>query len=168
MKTYDNFPVVGRGVFGTVYKIKDRVCLKVNKSAKNNCREIELYDKYGESPLFPKIHGHGEKYIVMELIEGTSLRDYLDRGQVVDEKWLFGLLKMFEEGQKSGLDLNPNARHIILTERGIRLIDLEDIEKLASPKPYMLFHRLKEYDQKKLLMRYVRKHNSALYKQWNS
>ncbi len=159
--------VLGKGVFGTVVQLNEHICIKVNKDAANNRRESQLYQKYRHSLLFPKIYGTGKNYIVMELIKGISLSDYLDKGKTLDQKWLQALLEMFAEGRDIGLELNPNTRHIILTrDNRVRLVDIEDIDKFASVKPYMLFHRLDKHGQKQVLLEYVKEHNRALYDCW--
>ena len=135
LKNLDKLPVLGKGRFGTVYKIDKYRCIKVNVSAENNEREIQIYKQYSSSSLFPRIFQSGNSYIIMELIKGRSLSEHLKSGGTLNLYWLTGLLEMFKEGRRIGLRLNPNARHIILTRaNSIKLLDLEDIVKFESLK----------------------------------
>ena len=169
LKNLDKLPVLGKGRSGTVYKIDKYKCIKVNVSAENNEREIQLYKQYSGSSLFPRMYQSGKSYIIMELIKGRSLSEHLKSGGALNLFWLNGLLEMFEEGRRIGLCLNPNARHIVLTrDNRIKLLDLEDIVKLESPKPFMLFHRLNKHDQKEILFKYVENHKRELYEEWKA
>ncbi|PKM82529.1 MAG: hypothetical protein CVU89_03215 [Firmicutes bacterium HGW-Firmicutes-14] len=160
-------PVLGKGVYGKVYKLNEKTCVKVNKDPEVNKKEVELYKIYGNCPLFPKYYGCGQNYIVMELIKGESLRSYLDKGGILSENILKQLIKMFEEGIKAGLSLNPNARHIILTsEEYARLVDVEDIIKFSSAKPFMLMNRLNKYAQKQAFLEYLNNNSKWLMDQW--
>lgn len=167
LKNLDKFPVLGKGRFGTVYRIGKHRCIKVNVSAENNEREIQLYKQYKGSSLFPRIYQSGKSYIIMKLIKGRSLSEHLESGGTLNPYWLNGLLEMFEAGRRIGLCLNPNARHIVLTgDNRIKLLDLEDIVKFESPKPFMLLHRLNKHGQKEALLEYVENHKRELYEEW--
>lgn len=160
-------PILGKGKYGIVYKIDDRICVKINKDPEINMKEVELYKIYRDCPLFPKYYGCGENYIVMELIKGESLGSYLDKGAILTRNILRQLVMMFEEGAKAGLNLNPNARHIILTSRKYaRLVDIEDIIKFSSAKPFMLMNRLNKYAQKQAFLDYVNHNSKWLMAQW--
>jgi len=165
----NKLPILGKGKLGTVYKLNKRTCVKVNKDPEVNKKEVELYKIYRNCPLFPKYYGCGPNYIVMELINGESLGSYLDKGAVLSKNILSQLVTMFEEGIKAGLNLNPNARHIILTSKNYaRLVDIEDIIKFSSAKPFMLMNRLKKYGQKQTFLEYVNNNSKFLIDQWNA
>lgn len=165
----NQYPVIGQGKFGTVYRLNDQSCLKINYDTKNNKKEVKLHKKYSHSPLFPRMYGYGRNYIIMEYIKGTSLAVFLDQGLTLDDGKMRSLLTMFQEAEKTGLSLNPNARHVIFDRYdSVRLVDLEDLAKFASPKPFMLFNRLKKYGQKELFLSFVEQHDPALYKNWTS
>jgi len=164
-----SYPVLGKGVYGKVYKLNNRICVKVNKDLDVHIKEVELYKRYENCSLFPKYYDSGENYIIMELIKGNSLRVYLDEGKVLNENICKQLVKMFEEGYQAGLMLNPNARHIILTSVGrIRLVDIEDINKFSSARPFMLFNRLNKTGQKQAFLEYVKSCHKWLFDLWNS
>ncbi|MHB9094562.1 MAG: hypothetical protein ACYC21_07800 [Eubacteriales bacterium] len=162
----DKYPILGEGKLGVVYQVNDSTCVKVSKNININKKEIGLYEKY-RSMLFPEIYLTGENFIVMELIKGISLKEHLDMGNKLEHYIMTELVKMFEEGHKVGLSLNPNARHIIISEENrIRLVDLDDIVKFASPKPFMLFHRLREHGYRDAFLDFVKTHQYGLYVWW--
>ncbi len=103
---------------------------------------------------------------LLELIKGESLKSYLDSRQALDEVWLTGLVKMFEQGQRLGLSLNPAVEHIILTPGGVRLVDLDDIIKFTVAYPRFLLRSLNRYGQKRRFLEFVKKSNQKLYEQW--
>ncbi|PKM82843.1 MAG: hypothetical protein CVU89_01515 [Firmicutes bacterium HGW-Firmicutes-14] len=170
----DSYPVLGKGAYGKVYKLDEGTCVKVNKDIKINKNEVELYKKYKNCPLFPKFYGCGENYIVMELIKGESLESYLTKGKSLDKNILQLLVKMFEEGKKAGLRLNPYIRHIILTpENCIKLVDIKSTirhskNKLASGKSILFLKGLNEYGQKQVFLEYVKNNHEWLINQWNN
>lgn len=165
----NNYPVLGQGKLGKVYRLDDQSCVKINEHTENNNKEVKLYKKYRKSPLFPRMLGSGQNYIIMEYIKGTSLLEFLNQGQTLNNSKMNSLLNMFTEAEKIGLLLNPNARHIIFDSKGtVRLVDLEDMVKFPSSKPFMLFNRLKKSGQKELFLNFVKQNNADLYKRWSS
>ena len=167
IKSLRSDKIIGQGVYGVVYLYNSNTCVKVNKDRNNNLTEVNLYKQYAHCPLFPRIYEFGDNYIVMEYIQGRSLKEFLEQGNKLNTEYLDGLIKMFEEGYKIGLKLNPNAKHVIMTpNKRIRLVDLDDIVKFASSKPFMLFHRLAKYGQKSDFIQYVNTNNKQIYHKW--
>ena len=160
-------PLLGEGVYGKVYKLNKKTCVKVNKDPKVNRKEVKLFKNYKNCALFPKYYGCGQNYIVMEIIHGESLRNYLDRGAKLYEDVMEQLVKMFAAGIKAGLDLNPNIRHVILSSKEYaRLVDIEDIIKFSSAKPFMLMNGLHRYSQKEVFLEYITNNHKWLLAQW--
>ncbi len=163
----EKFPVLGEGKLGKVYKINELTCVKVNRNEHVNQKELAGYKKYGSSAIFPRVYFGCQNVIVMEYIDGIQLAGYLEQGNRLKEWHMKALVGLFAEAYKIRLLLNPNARHVILTKSGkARVVDLEDQVKFASPKPFMLFHKLKKFQQKELFINYVKKNSPELYKKW--
>ncbi len=160
-------PLLGEGRYGKVYKLDKKTCVKVNEDPGVNKKEVELFRKHKNCSLFPKYYGCGQNYIVMEIIYGESLRNYLDRGAKLNEIVIEQLVNMFAVGIKAGLDLNPNIRHVILSFREYaRLVDIEDIIKFSSAKPFMLMNGLNKYSQKEVFLEYINNNHNWLLAHW--
>lgn len=167
VKNLSRYPVLGQGKIGTVYKISEHSCLKVNKTPEINRKEARYYARYGDSHLFPELLARGRQYIVLELVKGVSLKDYLAQGNTLNEQVMTQLANMFLQGREIGLSLNPHARHIILgTGSYLKLVDLEDIVKFQAPKPFMLLHHLNYRGQKEVFTEFLKERYPVLYNEW--
>jgi putative serine/threonine protein kinase len=130
-------PILGKGHSGIVIKaFYDglEVALKIRRTdadRKSMTREAEFIAHANKWEVGPKLHGFSEDFIVMELIEGQYLGDYVKENLETPEAVktiLREVLKLAWRLDQSGLDhgeLTRIKRHYIVTAEGPRVIDFE-------------------------------------------
>lgn len=119
------YELIGRGMQGAVFKLSNKKCVKIYPEEKHCRWEEEVLRKVQKSPFFPKFYDSGANYIIMEYIEGITLKDYLkDRGTIPFEltNQIITLFKEMEHLKFTDYDIY--LRHYIVTKNEtIRVID---------------------------------------------
>ncbi len=102
---------------------------------KREFQVLKLLNKHG---IGPKVYGFKEGMLIMELIEGQRILDFLEAAprdrilKVLDET-LAQLRKLDVLGLEKGELVNP-YKHILVTKKGVKLIDFERCVHRQEPK----------------------------------
>ncbi|WP_456277747.1 protein kinase family protein [Bacillus sp. AK128] len=96
--------------------------------------EAEIYQKLQLSSYFPRLHGAGNNYIVIDYIEGTTLFDCLRLGVKVRPEHIKEIDDALRQAREFGL--NPSDIHlknIMVTNQGeIKLIDVARFRQVKN------------------------------------
>jgi putative serine/threonine protein kinase len=138
-------PVLGKGHSGIVIKAYYEgldVALKVRRTdadRKTMNREAEYITHANKWKVGPKLYGYSHDFIIMELIKGQYVDDWvtnnLDKPEAV-KKAIKSLLDIAWRLDQSGLDhgeLTRIKRHYIVTPDGPRVIDFESASQKRRP-----------------------------------
>src|SRR3954465_11157775 len=69
--------MMGKGRQGAVFQLTNDICVKVFGNTEDCDREYYALSLGQQTSLFPRLYGKGPLYIVMEIIKGVDLREYL-------------------------------------------------------------------------------------------
>ncbi|MFC0558954.1 hypothetical protein [Halalkalibacter alkalisediminis] len=69
--------MIGKGRQGAVFKISDEVCMKVYGDVADCERERYAMSLGQHTSLLPKIYCEGDNFLVMEMVYGVDLREYM-------------------------------------------------------------------------------------------
>ena len=156
-----NYDLIDQGTFGVVYKVNDDIAYKVYKTHIRNIMNIQMnnpnlttrkshYDillkrknKIKESDLIEDILYIDNKFkgVVIKYYDGPNMKKTKDysfdfRFKVARE--LINKAKELDRNMIYHTDYRP--RNIIVTDDGIKLIDLDDLKTHAFIYPSPLFH----------------------------
>lgn len=127
VEVVNNSPLVmlGKGRQGAVFQIDEEVCVKVFGNAEDCEREYYALSLGQETNLFPRLHGNGPLYIVMEIIKGVDLREYL-QSQPLTKALSGKLIEMLITFKNIGFDrIDHHKRQIYLQQDGnLKVIDV--------------------------------------------
>ncbi len=88
--------------------------------------EAEIYQELNGISYFPKLHGAGENYIVIDFIEGNTLFDCLCKGILVSRYHIEEINSALQLARERGL--NPSDIHlrnlIVTYQNEIKIIDV--------------------------------------------
>jgi predicted Ser/Thr protein kinase len=156
---YTDLKKIGKGSMGTVYKAKqlsvDRVvAVKVllDQLAKNKEfitrfeREAKIAAKLSHNNVVNAIDAgvaNGHYYFVMEYVEGETIKDFLEKGRIFDEKTALKIVipvaEALKHAHQRGLihrDIKPE--NVILTRDGnVKLADL-GLARLTSDEKWAM------------------------------
>ena len=153
---YEILSAIGAGGMGEVYKANDtrlerEVAVKVLPSHLSDNPELKQRFEREAKAISQLTHPHictlydvgsesGVDFIVMELLEGQTLADRLDRGPLPTEAVLkFGveIAGALDRAHRAGIvhrDLKPG--NIMLTKAGVKLLDF-GLARVAASKPVL-------------------------------
>lgn len=141
-----NYPLIGIGGHGAVFKIDAQRCIKVY--AKEEYAEIEKhsYMKAAGSPIMPILYDTGPGYLVIEYITGPNLKDYLLGKAFMPPAIAQELVNMLLEMERLGfLRKDESLRHILLDNNcRIKIIDHFYAYSQYDPIPLKMFRQLDE------------------------
>src|SRR5438067_3095122 len=136
---YDVVAPIGAGGMGDVFKARDTrldrsVAIKVLPAEFSNNAQLRVRFEREAKTISQLNHPHictlfdvGEGYLVMELLEGESLAEKLNKGPLPIEQVLrYGvqIAEALEKAHKAGIvhrDLKPS--NIMITKSGAKLLD---------------------------------------------
>src|SRR5438105_5607824 len=145
---YEILAPIGAGGMGEVFKARDTrldriVAIKVLPAAFAENAQIKIRFEREAKTISQLNHPHictlydvGENYLVMELLEGETLADRLERGSLpLDQVLRYGIeiAGALEKAHKAGVvhrDLKPG--NIMITKSGAKLLDFG----LAKSDPF--------------------------------
>lgn len=131
-----NLTFIGEGHQGRAYYLPPDKVIKVFKH-KYSCKDQVLILKHSSKcKFFPKIYDYDDYSIVMEFIEGTSLREYL-RSNDLNKNLSLQLVDLINEFEKLGFTrLDMRLNHIYLQpDQSIRAIDPRGNFLIVQPYP---------------------------------
>ncbi|MCM3674226.1 AarF/UbiB family protein [Peribacillus simplex] len=120
-----SYPLIGTGKHGAVFKISSDQCVKIYTKPKNVLRESEALKTAQDSPIVPKIYEVGDNYIIMEYIEGPTLKEYLEAKGHITQDITQKILSLIQEMKRLNfVRVDPKLKQVIVTrEEELRVID---------------------------------------------
>lgn len=117
--------MMGKGRQGAVFQINEEQCVKVFGNAEDCEREYQALSLGQGTTMFPKLYDRGPLYIVMEIVRGVDVREYLQSQPLTMElsAKLIELLTVFKEIGFERID--HHKRQIFLQPDGsLKAIDV--------------------------------------------
>src|SRR5690242_8369646 len=97
-----SYPIIGKGLQGAVFKLSEDSCVKIFFKPEVAKQEKEAMFKGQGLPFMPKLFESGHNYIIMEYIDGPSLRDYLQEHGTITESITRQIVFMKREMKRLG------------------------------------------------------------------
>jgi predicted Ser/Thr protein kinase len=166
----NNTPLVmmGKGRQGAVFTLTNDICVKVFGNAEDCDREYYALSLGQQTALFPKLYGKGPLYIVMEIIKGVDLREYL-QSQPLTKALSARLIEVLYTFKLIGYErIDHHKRQIYLQSDGsMKVIDVARTiwRDRVYPYPRKLLTSLGE-ENKAIFMAHVQEMAPALYSEW--
>jgi len=163
-----SYKLIGHGVQGAVFQLTPEQCVKIFALEKQAKREIENINELDGLSFVPKIYETGPNYIVMEYLEGVTLRDYLSDKKSLNEsltKQIVAIAKEMKRFNKTDIELH----HIIVTnEEELKKIDYSRRHAVDSSQdaPHKLFKLLKKLQLLNIFMNQVKEIDPLTYSEW--
>ena len=152
-------PVLGKGHVGIVVAAKHKdseVALKIRRvdaDRETMRREAELLKKANNISVGPKLLGCTDNFLLMELVEGKNMQEWLREEKKAEEVRLVlrDLIEQCRRLDEEGIDhgeLSKAHKHVVITASNqIRIIDFETASMLRRPSNvtsiahYIFFHK---------------------------
>ncbi|KIL37061.1 hypothetical protein SD71_04570 [Cohnella kolymensis] len=165
-----DYPLIGRGGNGAVFKLSDEHCVKIYPNKAFARAESAALRVGQDSPAFPRLVKSGRKYVVMELINGTLLDEYLRDKGVLDEQITEQILFVLKELKRLRFSRrDARLRHLVLTEEGsLKVIDHVNSQTKHYKYPEKLLKGLDELGMKPAFLKQVKQRDPELYRKWKS
>ncbi|NLY43085.1 MAG: kinase [Clostridiaceae bacterium] len=163
-----NYPLIGRGKQGAVFKLSKTHCVKIFATRRDFERESAAYLNAKGSPIIPKLYKIGPNYIIMEYIDGISLQEYLRKKRMLPEMLTKQILFMFHEMKRLKFKrMNIRLKHIILTKKYVpKVVDHVNTFLLKDKKPIFLFDELDRLGLLRTFLKQVKKLDRDTYREW--
>ncbi|WP_018131672.1 protein kinase family protein [Effusibacillus pohliae] len=160
--------MIGKGRQGAVFQIGEDTCMKVFGN-QDDCEREHYALLLGQSTnLVPRVYVKGPNYIVMELIKGISLRDYLE-AEPLTKELSRKLIEMLVTFQKIGYErIDHHKRQIYLQPDGsLKVIDVARTvwRDRTYPYPRKLLTSLGK-DYREVFLSHVQEMAPELYEEW--
>lgn len=165
-----SYPLIGKGIQGAVFKLTEDRCVKIFLKPKNVKKEKEAMIKGQGLPFMPKFFESGPNYIIMEYIDGPSLRDYLKEQGTISESITQQLVNMKKEMNRLGFTNLDRCvtRHIFVdNQQVLKVVDHANSYD-RKPIPVRLLDSLSELGLIDPFLRQVKVLDSELYSEWNN
>lgn len=170
VEVVNNSPLVmmGKGRQGAVFQLTNDICVKVFGNTEDCDREYYALSLGQQTTLFPKLYGKGPLYIVMEIIRGVDLREYL-QSQPLTKALSAKLIEMLITFKKIGYErIDHHKRQIYLQPDGsLKVIDVARTiwRDRVYPYPRKLLTSLGE-ENKAIFLSHVQEMAPELYAEW--
>jgi predicted Ser/Thr protein kinase len=170
VEVVNNTPLVmmGKGRQGAVFQLTNDICVKVFGNTEDCDREYYALSLGQQTTLFPKLYGKGPLYIVMEIIRGVDLREYL-QSQPLTKALSAKLIEMLITFKKIGYErIDHHKRQIYLQSDGsLKVIDVARTiwRDRVYPYPRKLLTSLGE-ENKIIFLAHVQEMAPELYAEW--
>ncbi|MBT2639974.1 hypothetical protein [Bacillus sp. ISL-39] len=170
VEVINNSPLelMGKGRQGAVFRYSKDICIKVYGN-KEDC-EREHYAMYlgQKSDLFPLLYAAGDNYIVMEIVKGVDLREYL-QSQPLTEQLSYKLIELLITFKEVGFDrIDHHKRQIyIQPDSNLKVIDVGRTvwRNRVYPYPRKLLNSLGKENKAKFL-HHVKLLAPELFEEW--
>ncbi|MEW5597093.1 hypothetical protein ABGT24_27125 [Peribacillus frigoritolerans] len=165
-----SYPLIGKGKQGAVFKISADQCVKIYAKQEHALSEGAVLKAAQESGIAAKLYEVGEKYVIMEYIEGHSLKQYLESKSDITEDLVKKILFLLKEMKRLKFTrLDARLDHIIITkENELKVIDLVysfSFKKQCS-LPERLLKGLRKLGLLSLFLEQVKKLDPEFYGEW--
>lgn len=160
--------MIGKGRHGAVFTINEHACIKIYGEEDVCARELYALSLGQHTTLLPKVYCSGKNFIVMEIIKGIDLREYL-QSQPLTKPISVNLIKLLSTFKEIGYErIDHHKRHIFVQEDGgLRVLDVGTTvwRNRVYPYPRKLLNSLGE-DYKALFLEHVKEIDPGLYGEW--
>jgi predicted Ser/Thr protein kinase len=170
VEVVNNTPLVmmGKGRQGAVFQLTDEICVKVFGNTEDCDREYYALSLGQQTSLFPKLYRKGPLFIVMEIIKGVDLREYL-QSQPLTKALSARLIEVLYTFKLIGYErIDHHKRQIYLQSDGsMKVIDVARTiwRDRVYPYPRKLLTSLGE-ENKAIFLAHVQEMAPALYEEW--
>ncbi|MGE7781089.1 protein kinase domain-containing protein [Peribacillus sp. NPDC097264] len=137
----DSLSLIGKGRSAYVFRIQDTdLALKVFFPAHTHTAKIEadIYRAVQHIEYYPTLFDAGERYLVIDYIEGHTLFEHLTMGIPVTEEKVKEIDHALNLARKVGL--NPSDIHLrnilITSDKKVKIIDLARFRQTKSCKQW--------------------------------
>ncbi|MFD0824464.1 kinase [Neobacillus sp. M.A.Huq-85] len=161
---------IGKGSDGSIFQISPEKCIKIFEKEETFRNELLAYQAGKSSSVIPTLYEYGRNYIVIEFINGPSLRHYLKNEKELSESTAQKLLFMLDEFKRIGFTrLDTQIRHIFINELGeIKVIDHKRAFSRKTNAPVRLLKDLRKIGFLDEFLEYVEIFSWSLYNEWKS
>lgn len=141
-----SYKLIGKGLDGAVFQISEEKCVKIYPDPLLREYEEEMFHYVSPSPYFPKFYESNYNYLVMEFIDGITLRKYFKKGESLTRELGKELIGMLVELNRLNL-IDTGIQNLILSEdQKIKVVDLLDFVPQKRKKQELRLSRV--YAQK--------------------
>ncbi|MGG1680087.1 serine/threonine protein kinase [Neobacillus sp. NRS-1170] len=139
-----SYELIGRGMQGAVFKLPNQKCVKIYPDEKHCRWEEEVLSKVQKSPFFPKLYDSGANYIIIEYVEGITLKDYLKNMETIPLEITQQIITIFKEMEHLKFtDYDIYLRHFMVTNnKTLKVIDHVKSFTRNRPQPKYFFEDL--------------------------
>jgi predicted Ser/Thr protein kinase len=164
-----SLPLIGKGKQGAVFKLSSDQCVKVYANQANVLKESEVL-KIAQAGFVPKLYEVGENYIIMEYIEGSTIKEYLETKGNLTEDFTKKILSLLQEMKRLKFTrLDVRFDHLIVTKQGeLKVIDHVNSFSLEkqSTQPVRLLKCMKKIGLLSEFLKQVKKFDQQSYLEW--
>ncbi|AYV17662.1 protein kinase family protein [Bacillus velezensis] len=167
-KALEDYPLIGDGKDGEVYRLTHNKCIKYFFE-KGTCKKELAALKTGQgSPVIPRLYEYGDRYIVMEYVQGTSLARHIRKEKSLSVKLTADILNMLDELKRIGFTRwDAEIRHILINEHGnLKVIDHKRAFSTVTRVPVKLLKGLDKYGLTDEFLNTIKKLNPSRYREW--
>ncbi|MEH7223288.1 hypothetical protein V7112_05675 [Bacillus sp. JJ1566] len=169
IKNPTSYPLIGKGSQGAVFKLSEDKCVKIYVDPLQAKMEQEALQAAKKNPFMPKVYETGKNYIVMEYLNGPSLKEYLLGSMYMPEEITKKLLQLLESFKKAKFTmLDAPLRHIFIVNNELKVVDHVNAFKRIHPVPIKLIRDLKLLLLKDSFLMQVEKLAPDTYEEWDS
>ena len=160
--------MIGKGRQGAVFKINHEWCMKVYGEEEDCEREYFALSLGKDTALIPNVYCKGDNFIVMEMVYGVDLREYLQTNPLTKEL-SYQLIQMLIVFKQIGYErIDHHKRQIFLQDDGsLKVIDVGRTvwRNRVYPFPRKRLQSLGE-EYKAVFMNHVQEMAPDLYSEW--
>jgi predicted Ser/Thr protein kinase len=162
-------PLIGKGHQGAVYRIEEDKCVKIYGKTEHAEQEKKVLLSSQNLPFIPKVYEAGPNYVVMEYLLGPDLNTFLKKQATLSEDISRRLLDILITQRKSGFkQIDAPLRHIIITNKGFKMVDHVYSFSRVQERPLELFQNLYERGFLDTFLKYVKTMDPTTHAEWTS
>ena len=159
--------LIGRGKQGMVYRISADRCIKFYKNKDHALMEYTAYRLAEGSPIIPKLYEYGEDYLVLEFINGHSLKRTLENTKKISRAESEQILYIIHEMKRLGFTrIDIALFHIYIHEHTCKIIDLVNSYNKEYPVPKVMLKGLARLGLLSPFMMHIKDLDSDMYLLW--
>ncbi|MEW9669816.1 AarF/UbiB family protein [Ammoniphilus sp. 3BR4] len=160
--------LIGQGAQGAVFELSSNRCVKIYAKPNSAERERKALEAGGPHFFMPQLYETGKNYIIMELIQGPDLGQYLDELGEVPKRVVKQVMQIFDSMKKIGFSrIDMRLRHILVTkEEKLKVVDHVNAFSAKSEVPAKLLKDLKKKKLLKPFLKKVKKIDPKTYELW--
>lgn len=163
-----SYPMIGIGAQGAVFRLSSNKCVKIYKDPHTVIWESKALEAAQGGRYFPKLFQTGNNFVVMEYLEGPTLRDYLAEKPELSQSFAEQLLEIVKEMRRLKFSrIDTRTGHIIVTAGGkLKVIDHSGAYRTTRRAPFMLLKSLESDGCLHTFLKYVAANDPKLYNKW--